>query len=101
MNWKKPSCAVLFIAVLSAFSIETFAQVMQRPRIVQSTTSSQTATTTVATSTIASQPSQTSLSRAIPVQRPALTNRIDIADSYKQQSLVKKTAMSTPANLAA
>ncbi|HEY0657120.1 MAG TPA: C40 family peptidase [Pyrinomonadaceae bacterium] len=68
---------------------------MQRPRIVQSTTNS-------LTTPVNSQPSQTALSKVTPTQRPALTNKIVVADSYNsQQSLVKKTTLSTPTHPAA
>jgi cell wall-associated NlpC family hydrolase len=95
MNWKKPSLAILFLALLSTSNVETFAQVQQRPRIVQSTTSHPINPSTA-------QPSQTALSKVIPTSRPALTSRIVVADSYDEpRSLVKKTALSTPTNPAA
>jgi cell wall-associated NlpC family hydrolase len=91
MNWKTSSSIVLFIAILSTVSVETSAQVMQRPRVVQSITSNPIG------APIAAAPSHTVLSRANTNQRPALTNNIVVASSYATQApLVKKTASSTP-----
>lgn len=93
MNLKKYSCVVLFLAILSTFAPETFAQVMQRPRIVQTTAGYPT--------TQISQPSSTNLSKPISTSRPTLTNDLRISDSYSNQSLVKKTSLSSPTNPAA
>jgi cell wall-associated NlpC family hydrolase len=94
MNLKKSSCVVLFLAIFTTFGFETFAQVMQRPRIVPTTT-------VKPTSQPISQTSQATLSRPISTSRPTLTNDIRIADSYNQAPLVKKTSLSTPTNAAA
>jgi cell wall-associated NlpC family hydrolase len=93
MNLKKYSCVALFLAILSTFSFETSAQVMQRPRIVPTTTSKPTTQPT-------SQPSQSTLARPISTSRPTLTNDIRIDDSYARTSLIKKTSLSTPTNSA-
>lgn len=94
MNLKKSSCVVLFLAILSTFSTATFAQVMQRPRIVPTTISKPIQTT--------SQPAQSTSARTISTSRPTLTNEITVADSYNQAPpLVKKTSLSSPTNAAA
>ena len=91
MNLKKSSCAALFLAVFAFFSLETFAQVMQRPRIVPTTTVSQPTQTQQNTSGTLSKPTSS---------RPVLTNDIRVADSYQQAPLVQKTASSAPTNSA-
>lgn len=92
MNLKKSSCAALFLAVFTIFSLEITAQVMQRPRIVSTTTISQPAQASPNTSGALSRPTNS---------RPVLTNDIRVADSFNQAPLIKKTASSAPTNSAA
>lgn len=97
MNFKKSSCVAVFLAILSFSSFETFAQVMQRPRIAQITASQPT----IPPPTSQTLPTTTTLIKPISTSRPVLTNDIRIAVSANQPPLVKKTALSTPANAAA
>lgn len=98
MNFKKSSCVAVFLAILFVFSAqESFAQVMQRQRVVQ-TSSSRPINAPPQTSQ--SLPT-TTLTNPISTSRPVLTNDIRIADSANQSSLIKKTASSTPTNAAA
>lgn len=91
MNFKKSSCVIIFLAVFFAFSLNVFAQVFQRPRLVQTTSqpTNQTSQTT-------SNPTTKTLS----LSRPTLTNDIKIAANYNQP-LVQKTASSKPTNATA
>lgn len=94
MNLRNSLCAVLFLAVSFVFNFETFAQVYQRPRVVQ-TGSSQPSTQTTSSSS-----SPTTLIKSTASSRPTLTNDIRLADAY-QKPLVKKTAAaSAPAPVA-
>jgi cell wall-associated NlpC family hydrolase len=91
MNCKKSFCAVLFLMFLSAFGVATNAQVIQRPRIVQNPNAPQT-----------SPALPTDLVKTTASQRPTLTNKIVLSDSYiNQASLIKKTGSSAPTNPAA
>ena len=94
MNLKKSSCVAVFLAILFTFSFDTFAQVMQRQRVVQTTTSRPTTQPTSQTL------QTTALTKPISTSRPVLTNDIRVLDSYNKP-LVKKTASSTPTNAAA
>lgn len=94
MNLKKSSCVALFLAILSTFCFETNAQVMQRPRVVPTTTINQPPQI--------SENRQNTLSRPISTSRPVLTNDIRVADlNNAQASLIKKTASSLSTNSAA
>jgi cell wall-associated NlpC family hydrolase len=93
MNLKKSSCVALFLAMLSTFCFEINAQVMQRPRIVPTTTVNQPPPT--------SETQPANLTRPISTSRPVLTNDIRITDLNNQAPLVKKTAASMPVNSAA
>jgi peptidoglycan endopeptidase LytE len=87
MIWKKPSCVFLFVAALFIFSNAADAQVYSRPRIVPDAT--QTSQSTPKTS----QPTQSNV-----MQRPALTNKIVVADQTPPPPLVKKIVDSRPVN---
>ncbi len=95
MNWKMPSCAVLFFILVSLFTIETNAQVFQRPRIAPSNSGNTAAQQQL------SQSSPTGYAKAISISRPILTNQIVISSDYIQPSLVKKTSSAQPVNSAA
>ncbi len=97
MNWKMPSCAVLFFILVSLFTIETNAQVFQRPRIAPSNSGNALA----AQQQQIPQSSPNGFAKAIPAQRPTLTDQIVISPNYNQSSLVKKTVSAQPANSAA
>lgn len=92
MNLKKSSCVAVFLAVFFAFSISAFAQVMQRPRIVQPTGSYPIPNQT-------SQISPSPTTKTLSTSRPILTNDLRVSDSYNNPaSLVKKTSFSAPTN---
>lgn len=90
MYLKKSSCVAVFLTVFFAFSLTGFAQVMQRPRIVQTTGSYP----------LPSQTNPNPTTKTISTSRPALTNDIRVAVNYNQP-LIKKTSLSTPTNSAA
>jgi cell wall-associated NlpC family hydrolase len=79
----------MFLAFLSTFSFTVNAQVLQRPRLVQPTSTSRPTTQPI---------SQANLVQTTSSSRPTLTNDIRIADSYINQtaSLIRKTVDSKP-----
>jgi len=87
MIWKKPSCVFLFLAALFMFSNAADAQVYSRPRIVPNVPDASKTTP---------KPSQTTQSTII--QRPALTNKIVVANQTPAPQYVKKTVDSRPVN---